>query len=195
MKAAEAKRLEEEQRTREAVLTTERKRAEEAKNRQDVARLDKERAELLARNEELRKALEDVRLAREAAKDADEQRLAALKAATSATNAAEEAIAKKRETEKPGDAAKVAALPKIEKPAGMHQFDGSWTITWRGEPCGPKSISSYPIRIEAGIILGKSGSVAGSGAVRWVQVTAYTKGVQVLYSGKFRGKSGLGHFS
>jgi hypothetical protein len=78
--AAEAKRLKDEHRSREAALAAERKRAEEARNTQEAARLERERAELLARNEELRKALEEARLAREAANNAEQQRLAALKA-------------------------------------------------------------------------------------------------------------------
>lgn len=189
LRAAEAKRLEDEQRAREAAApTAERKQAE-------AGRLDDQaRAEWKARTEELRKAIEEARLAREAAQDAEEKRLAALQAADSATKAAEDAIARKREAEKASDAAKVAALPKIEKPAGVHPFDGAWTITWRGETCGWKIIDSYPIRIEGGIIIGKSGSVAASGAARWMQVSAYTKGVQVAYSGAFRGKTGSGTF-
>lgn len=53
MKAAEARRLEEEQRFREAALAEERKHVAEAKNTEEAQRLDKE---MVARNEELRKA-------------------------------------------------------------------------------------------------------------------------------------------
>jgi caspase domain-containing protein len=87
MKAAEARRLEEEQRFREAALAEERKHAAEAKNTEEAQRLDKE---MVARNEELRKSLEEVRIAREAAKAAEEQRLAAVKAAEKAAKTAEQ---------------------------------------------------------------------------------------------------------
>lgn len=189
LRAAEAKRLQDDQRARETTAIAERKKVEE------TSRLDdRSKTELALRTEELRKAVEEARLAREAAKEAEGQRLAALKAAERATQAAEEAIAKKREAEKAGDTARVAALPKIEKPAGVQQFDGAWTITWRGEPCGWKSTDSFRIRIEGGIIIGKSGSVAASGAARWLQASNYTKGVQVPYSGAFRANSGSGTF-
>ena len=46
-----------------------------------------QRAEVLARNQELQKALEEARKAREEAKAAEGQRLAALKAAEQATKA------------------------------------------------------------------------------------------------------------
>jgi hypothetical protein len=117
-KAAEAKRLEEERRAREQAIAEERKLAEEAKSLAEIQRLDeKARTEWLARTEELRKALEELRLAREAAKAAEEQRLAAVRAAQDAKKAAEEAIEKKRETERAADPAKVSALPKLDRPA------------------------------------------------------------------------------
>ena len=81
-KSAEVKRLEEETRRREAALGRERQRAEEIKDFAEAKRVEEQqRAEIVARSEELRKALEEVRVARKAAADAEEQRLAALKAA------------------------------------------------------------------------------------------------------------------
>ena len=124
-KAAEVKRLEEERRAREAAIAEERKRAEEAKNMTDISRLDEQaRAEWMARTEDLRRALEEARLAREAAAAAEKQRLAAVKAAESATKAAEETIATKREAEGISDPSKLAALPKIESPKASGQLDG-----------------------------------------------------------------------
>jgi uncharacterized caspase-like protein len=193
MRAAEAKRLEDEQRARETALAQDRKTAEQAKSVQETARLEKERAELLARNEELRKALDEARVAREAAKAAEEKRLAALKAAESATKAAEETIAKKRDAEKKGDSAKVAALPKIENRGGLHQFDGAWTITWRGEVNCDHPKGSYTLTIQAGKMLGRwSGSVSPAGSAYWTGSNSY--GV-ISNSGTFRGRSGSGTFS
>jgi hypothetical protein len=81
-KSAEVKRLKEETRRREAALGRERQRAEEIKDFAEARRVEEQqRAEIVARAEELRKALEEVRVARKAAADAEEQRLAALKTA------------------------------------------------------------------------------------------------------------------
>jgi hypothetical protein len=116
-KAAEVKRLEEDRRMREAAIAEERKRAEEGKSSEESRRREEQyRTELATRTEELRKALEEARQAREAAKKAEEQRAAASKAADEATEAARDAIAKKREAEKTSDPAKVAALPKLDRP-------------------------------------------------------------------------------
>jgi hypothetical protein len=81
-KAAEVKRLEQERRAREAALAEERRRAEEAKNLAEAKVVEeKQRAEWQARTEELRMALEEAWLARGAAKAADMERTAAVKAA------------------------------------------------------------------------------------------------------------------
>ena len=200
MKVAEAKRLEDEQRAREAALATERKRAEEAKNTQEAARLDKERAELLARNEQLRKALDEARVAREATKAADEKRLAAAKAAESAKKTAEDAIAKKRDAEKASDPAKVAALPKIEKPVGSHKFDGAWEITWEAKGCSVSpGQGSQALTIQAGSIINKSHtSLSASGAIRWSSGIGSPgfggTGGYAAFTGTLHGNSGSGRF-
>src|SRR5262249_21612224 len=81
-KAAEVRRLEEERRARETALAEERLRARETNDREAARRLEEtQQAEALARAETLRKALEEVIAAREAAKVAEEQRLAAVKVA------------------------------------------------------------------------------------------------------------------
>jgi len=102
-KSAEAKRLEEEGQRREAALGQERQRAEEAKNFAEAKRIEEQqRAEIGARTEELRNAVEAVRAAQEAAAVAEEQRLAAVRAAEEARKQAEAANA----------SVKVANLPQ-----------------------------------------------------------------------------------
>ena len=97
-KEAELKRLEDERRAKEIALAEERLRAEQAKNALEAKRIEEqERSQHAASAEELRKALDEVRIAREAAKAAEEQRLAAVKAADEATKAASQTIARKRE--------------------------------------------------------------------------------------------------
>jgi uncharacterized caspase-like protein len=108
-KAAEVKRLE--------------RRGEQAKDDTGAKRVEGlQPAELAAGAEELRKALEEVRVAREAAKEAEEQRLAAHKAAEKAKKEAEEAIATKRNAERKNkNAAKVAALPNVTTPTANQE--------------------------------------------------------------------------
>src|SRR5262245_16284763 len=80
-KAAELKRKEEEKRAREAKLAEERRRAEEARNAAEVSRLEQQqRQEALTHAEELRKALSEIEAIKEAAKVAEAERLAAVKA-------------------------------------------------------------------------------------------------------------------
>jgi hypothetical protein len=182
MKAAEAKRLEDEQRSREAALTTERKRAEETRNSGESARLEKERAELLVRNDELRKALDEARVARDAAREAERQRLKAVEAAESAKRAAEEAIAKRQDAEKTKDGARVAALPKVEVPTTS---EATWTVSWvRGPGCGQGGGGSYRRAIR----------VSASGTASWTQ-PAVTDGAPIRYQGTFRGNAGSGSFA
>jgi hypothetical protein len=198
MKAAEAKRLEDAQRAREAALTTERKRAEETKNSQEAQRLEKE---LHARNEELRKALDEVRIAREAAKAAEEQRLAALKAAESATSAAEETIAKKRDADKTCDPTKLAALPKIEQPKGQHPFDGFWSVNFvvAGGRCRTPGTYTHRPVVRNGVVEGQakggriSGRVSSSGAITFI--TPAADGTPIQFVGTLRGDRGSGTFS
>ena len=199
-RAEDVKRLEAEQRAKEAALAAERKRAEDARNSQEAARLEKERLDLLARNEELRKALDESRKAREETKAAEDKRVAALKAAETATKAAEETIAKKRDATKADDAAKMAALPKLEQPGaekvlGVRQFDGVWTFTWRnnGPPCkGPPS-GSHQVKIVNGAFApgsGSSGTISASGALRATRPNLF--GGNNDWSGVLRSNSGSG---
>ena len=191
----EAKRIEKDRADSLARDQQQRKAQEEARLVRDAAkaaeeakRLEKERADALARAEQLRKAQEEARLAREAAKAAEEKRLAAVKAAETATKAAEDTIAKKREADKTSNPTKIAALPKIEKPAagGARAFDGAWTIRYEGgSGCNPGG--TYVIRVEAGALVGRSGSVSPNGAATWF-------GGVVTYTGTLRGSTGRGHY-
>jgi uncharacterized caspase-like protein len=198
-KRAEVKRLEEEQRQREAAVAAKAKEAkkDEAK-RDELKKLEEQqRAELIARTAELQKAIEEARKAREEAKAAEAQRLAAITAAQEATKAAEEAVAKKREQEKASDPAKVAALPKVEKPRSTGVgFDGNWTVSWmRGSGCRMTGGGSFNMQIANGVISGRpSGRVSPSGAARWT-IGAKTDGAPVTYHGTLRGSSGSGSFA
>jgi uncharacterized caspase-like protein len=158
-------------------------------------------AELAAQTQELRRALEEARLAREAAKAAEEQRLAALKAAEEAAKQAEEAMAKRREAEKTRDATRLAALPKLEEPAGQNQFDGSWSVTWTTKP-GCKNVGTFStvVRIANGSINGQvrsgklSGRISSSGVVTF-SLPAITDGTPVRFAGTARGSNGSGTFA
>jgi hypothetical protein len=84
---AEAGRQDERSRQEEMkkASTLERRRVQEIRDFAEVRRVEEQqRAEIAARAEELRKALDDVRMAREAATVAEQQRLAAVKAAEEA---------------------------------------------------------------------------------------------------------------
>ena len=115
-KEAEVKRIEEARRGREAELAQERIRASQAKKDSEVKRIEnQERSEHAARLEELRKAQDQVRAAKEAARVAEGKRIAAVKAAEDATKAAEGVISAKRDAEKAKDPSRVSALPKVER--------------------------------------------------------------------------------
>ena len=191
-KQAEIKRLDDDRRARETALAEERKRAEGSKNATETKRLaEQQRLEELKRAEELRKLLDEVRLAREAAKTAEEQRLAALKAADEARKAAADASKAKQ-----GDTSRtVAGLPKMENPANSGPFDGTWTISFVSATCMVKG-GSFSILVSGGTLTGgrRSGRVAASGAVRWVQPTR-TDGAPMTWTGAFRGGSGSGSYS
>ena len=194
-RAVDVKRLEAEQRAKEAALALEKKRVEEKKSSQHAARLEKERADLLARNEELRKALDEAQKASEAAKTAGHQRLAAATAAESATKAAEETLAKKRDAVQTSDPTKIAALPKLEKPAGARLFEGTWKITWHGKTGCLNQSRSYWITVQAGAITGQSsaiGNISAAGAAKWT--VRNRGGHTVQYSGTFSSNSGSGRF-
>jgi uncharacterized caspase-like protein len=195
-KAAQVKRLEEEQRAREAAAAAERTRAKDANKTEAKKVEDQQRAELIARTEELQKAVEEARKAREDAKAAEAQKLAAVKAAQEATKAAEDAIAKKREAEKTGDPTKLAALPKVETPRSPGGPDANWIITWTAGVGCTRSGGTYNLPVTNGVVGGRAlgGRVAASGAARWT-MPAITDGAPVRYEGTLRGTSGSGTFA
>jgi len=172
MRAAEVKRIEVERRVREAALAEERHRVQEAKDGEAAKKLEEvQKVEALARAESLRKVLEEEIAAREAVKLAEKNRVAALKDAEGATKVAEEAISKKRDAEQ--SPAKLAALPKIEKPpptsVAGNAFDGTWRIdTAPNEHCGTKADSAH-WTITKGVVTtsrGYRGTIDGSGQLR-----------------------------
>jgi uncharacterized caspase-like protein len=204
-KTAEVKQLEEERRAREVALAEERRRAEEAKN-DAAAKLveEKQRAEWLARTAELKKALEEVRMAREAAVAAEKQRLAATKAAEEATRAAEKAIATKREAEKAGNPARVAALPKLEKPSGG-SFDGTWYVDRVGPGCRSRPKGRNVIFVANGAVSGRgalgpiTGNVSNTGQLRYAYAShtgdgKTADGFRLSFQGSLRGNGGSGTF-
>jgi uncharacterized caspase-like protein len=94
-KAAELKRKEEEKKAREAKLAEERRRAEQDRNAVEVKRLEEQqRQEALLHAEELRKALKEMEAAKEAAKAAEAERVAAVKALEDARQTTNLALAK-----------------------------------------------------------------------------------------------------
>jgi hypothetical protein len=205
-KVAEVKRLEEERRSREAVIAEERKRAEEAKSLPDIKRLEEQaKTEWMVATEDLRKALEEARLAREAAKAAEEQRLAAVKAAEQATKSAEQAIATKREADKASDSTKLAALPKIERPMPERAFDGTWHLHRLGPGCRTVENVRMVIHVAKGVVSGQgpvgriTGSVSSAGQMRfshatWSGPNKTPDGGTMHYSVSLRDNGGSGTF-
>ena len=175
----------------------ERKRAEEqAKNSHEAARLEKERVDLLARNEELRKAsINHARPARQT-KAAEEKRVAALNAAEAATKAAEETIAKKRDAERraatPQSSRHCLNLSSRSTLGGARQFDGGWTFTWRndGPPCKGPTNGTRQVKIANGGCAPVSGTISASGEFR--ATTNSPSGKTIQWSGVLRKNSGSG---
>jgi uncharacterized caspase-like protein len=200
-RAAEVKRIEEERKAREAALAEERRRAEEATNAAGAKVVEeRQRAEWLAQTEALKKAVEEARLAREAAKTAEEQRQAAVKAAEEARKSAEQTIAAKLEAEKTMSPAKLAALPTIEAaPAETHGFSGSWAIQWSVvSGCkSPRAGGRYFLQAANGVLSGRnaggtvSGKVSDKGSVQW-SFASPVDGVSMRCTGTFRGGEGSG---
>lgn len=199
-KAAEVKRLEEEGRA-QALSKEIRQQDDDRGGPQAKLAEDKRRAEQLAHTKELSKALEEVRIAREAATKAEQERLAALKAAQDATKAAEKAIEAKRETEKSKDPQKVAALPKLDVAPSrdLNRFNGAWRIvfTWN-EHCPPNNRPSPTWTITDGKLHGQGprGAVAGTvspdGNLRVQWPTPFGPKRMNRLSAKLQGKEGEG---
>ena len=199
LKAAEAKRFEEERRIREAALAEERWRAKDGEATKKLE--EKNKTEALAAAESVQKILTEEAAAQAAAKAAEQQRLATTKAAEQATKAAEDAIATKLEAAKKHEPTKLAALPKIEKPAVVHSFDGTWRVefSWN-EQCTRKSpyggVANWTI--SQGVLKGRTtdgrtvrGTVTATGKlqVRWLN--PFAPKMQTL-SAKLSGNKGVG---
>jgi len=203
MLKAEQERNRAEEATKQAAEAAKKKADEEARAK---AETERQRLALLQQDEQ-RKRIEaaTARQAAEAAKkkaddDARLEAAAAKKQAEGearAKRATEEAAERKRlkqeeERKQGAEETKIAALPKIEKPAGSGSFAGSWTITWHGPKCTPSS-GSYSIRIEGDFI--HLGALTPSGRVRWSQrIVQFARSRTGHFSGGLRGNSGSGQF-
>jgi hypothetical protein len=162
---------------------------------------EKRRVEQLAHSRELRKALEDVRVAREAATKAEKERLAALKAAQAATKAAEKAIDAKRELEKRKNPDKLAAIPKLNQASGvLNRFDGQWRFKFTWNEFCPRNKGSVPVwTIRDGLLHGRAPRGAASGTVspdgdlrvQWFTPFGPAKTINKL-TAKLRGSEGEG---
>jgi hypothetical protein len=200
LKAAEAKRLEEERRVREAALADERRAAQEAKDAERAKKVKEEQeAEALATAERMQQALSEEMAARAEAKLAEEKRLRAVKEADQARQSAEEAISKKHQAAKSGDPTKLAALPKIDTPGAqgstVKSFDGSWRITWSlSEHCTRRTDFSQ-WTISKGVVTnarGYRGRVDSTGLVQFNYPCP--RGPRRCYNSlRLRGSSGVGH--
>ncbi len=172
-----------------AAREAELRRKEEARKQAELERLEAERKAAEGQRAELHKALEEVRIAREAAKAAEEQRAAAVRAAQEARKVAD------AEAEKGADRQKVAALPKLANP-----FDGTWQMVRISQNCGNKRYTPT-ILISNGVVLGSMGaggvrgSASASGVFRVTHLSTGSARGTHSYSGTLRGNSGSGTFS
>ena len=172
-----------------AAREAELRRQEEERKQAELERLAAERKVAEEHRAALQKALEEVRIAREAAKAADEQRTAAVKAAAEARKLAD------AEAEKGPERQKVAALPKL-----AHPFDGTWQMVRTSQNCGTKRYTPT-IAISNGTVLGSMGAGAvrgtasASGAIHLSHQSTGVPAGTIRYSGTLHGNSGRGTFS
>jgi uncharacterized caspase-like protein len=182
-KQAEIQRLETAKKARDTALAEDRKRADASKNSAETKRLsDQLGLEEKKQAAELRKLLDEVRLAREAAKAAEEQRVAALKAA-------EDARTKLKDNE-----VVRTALPKLPNPGGG-PFDGKWVISQTSPNCFVRS-GTFTLLVAGGRIGGggRLGRVGSSGSARWT-TPAHADGTPIVWTGTFRGTTGFGLYA
>ena len=142
------------------------------------------------------RALAEVRLAREAAMVAQEQRLAAEQAAEEATKSAEAAISAGKSGEGKGDRIVVAALPTLDPP--QQNFDGTWSLRISSETCHSKSaVLKISIRGKTVTVRERTRELTGRidvfGTMRWTSA-ALVDGAPVDWSGRLQGKSGSGTY-
>ena len=196
-KAAELVRLEDERRVKTAALAAEQSRIAQLKDAAAAkAAQAKAQAEARAREELLRKALEEVATAREAAKKATEQHAEAMKAAEEAKRTAARAIEAKRVESQQKEPGRIAALPELPRPAiDGAPFDGIWIVSFRSPNCQLK-FGQYPIRVEEGLISNKGGArgnITSTGDASWSGLNR-TRNTTVSWKGTFRGNSGSGTY-
>jgi hypothetical protein len=186
-KAEEAQRIEEDRKARERALLEERQKAQKTNDAGKAKQLEELRiSEAAAKAEELRKAQEELRAAREAAKIAEEQRIAAVKAA-------DEARAKASQAGSAGEKQILAALPQPETALPEGHFDGSWTITRVGQGCLTGRVASFSVGIAGHTVAGGRGSVSRTGAFKF-QGRSKKTGRAMHFTGTLAGNSGRGTF-
>jgi hypothetical protein len=139
--------------------------------------------------------LEEVRLARETLKEAEQQRVAAAKTAEEARAVAE------AEGQKGVNRLKVATLPKLENPQSQNPFDGTWEMVRLSRNCADKRYAPT-LSIKNGLVSGKlggggvRGSVSASGVFRLSHLATLGRpGDKHSYSGTLRGHTGSGTFA
>ncbi len=197
-KAAELKRLEDERRAKADALAAEQRRAAQLKDGTAAkTALEKAQAESRERDELLRKTLDEVVAAREAAKKAVEQHAAATKAADEARRTATTAIeAKREETAVKEDPVKLAALPKLPAPEGARgSLDSVWLISHTSSNCQNRT-GSFRLPVRNGQISAgdKRGTVDAAGAARWVSRASFDNH-PMDWRGVLKGSSGSGTYS
>jgi len=195
-RTAELHRIDEGQRARELEVTAPQHDAENKASTDAVLELEKQReADALIYAERMRKALENLRLAKETTSTAEAQRAAA---AAEATEVAKAEITAKQAHGSEGERIVIASLPKLEKVPEAVRYDGAWLITWRKEkgmcPRVPENTNSYRIQIANGKIAarGHTGTISSAGTARWTVPSRF--GDTVSYKGAFSRNSGSGTF-
>jgi uncharacterized caspase-like protein len=153
----------------------------------EEARKHKEIAAKQAVEAAKKKAEDDARLEAAVAKHRAEEEARARQADEKA--AANKRLKREEQRNHDADETKIAALPKIEKPAGSGSFTGSWAVTWHGTKCTPSS-GSYTIRIEGNYLHKPGSSITPSGRVRWTNDERLTR----VFWGGLSGNSGSGRF-
>lgn len=171
------------------------RRALEQKNNEEIERLRARRKSEEAQQEELlRKAVEEVRAAREAARIAEEQKFAAVTAADLARKAAEEAKseADARVGRMDGDRVRLAALPKLPSPEETSgPFDGRWAVTRTGVgKCGRGRVVTFQVVIVNGSVNKGRGSVTASGVFKFAGPSLDAN--DAIFNGTIRGSTGSG---
>jgi len=198
----EAQRLQAErqrvQQERVAKEQAERDRLDKERLAQEQAERDRQDKERLVQQQAERDRLEQERVAKaqaESNQPAQEQAEQVKAGAIPAVDAAATAPAKPAAQTAMLTPPTEPAIPKPNKPKGVSQFDGSWTIAWTGVTNCRINGGTYVIRIQDGVISGRhphSGKVASSGAAQWNGISQF--GSSVSSTGVLGEHSGSGRF-